>query len=174
MRRLLGRSRLNSRTYTRLMRWNARWGVTRSWARLRGQHPESVIQDVDIPLPRAQDFLDFLLRDIGILPIWICPLRQYGPEAFPLYPIASQTLYINFGFWDVVQSRVANAPDHFNRLVEREVTRLGGIKSLYSHSCFTREEFARAYGMPHYEVLKARYDPQHRLPGLYEKCVMNA
>lgn len=74
----------------------------------------------------------------------------------------------------VVQSSVANAPDHFNRLVEREVTRLGGIKSLYSHSSFTREEFASAYGMGHYEVLKARYDPQHRLPGLYEKCVLNA
>ena len=174
VRRLLGRSRLNSRTYTRLMRWNAHWGVTRSWARLRGQHPESVIQDVDIPLPRAQDFLDFLLRVIGILPIWICPLRQAGPEAFPLYPIASQTLYINFGFWDVVQSSVANTPDHFNRLIEREVTRLGGIKSLYSHSSFTREEFASAYGMGNYEVLKARYDPQHRLPGLYEKCVLNA
>ena len=174
VRRLLGRSRLNSRTYTRLMRWNARWGVTRCWARLLRQHPESVIQDVDIPLPRAQDFLGFLLRVIGILPIWICPLRQAGPEAFPLYPIASQTLYINFGFWDVVQSSVANAPDHFNRLVEREVTRLGGIKSLYSHSSFTREEFASAYGMGHYEVLKARYDPQHRLPGLYEKCVLNA
>ena len=64
--------------------------------------------------------------------------------------------------------------DHFNRLVEREVTRLGGIESLYSHSCFTREEFATAYGMGNYEVLKARYDPQHRLPGLYEKCVLNA
>ncbi len=174
VRRLLGRSRLNSRTYTRVMRWNARWGVTRSWARLRGQHPESVIQDVDIPLPRAQDFLDFLMRIIGILPIWICPMRQPGSEAFPLYPIASQTLYINFGFWDVVQSSVANAPDHFNRLIEREVTRLGGIKSLYSHSSFTREEFASAYGMPHYEVLKARYDPQRCLPGLYEKCVLNA
>ena len=173
VRRLLGRSRLNSRTYTRLMRWNARWGVTRYWARLRGLHPESVIQDVDIPLPRAQEFLNFLLRDIGILPIWICPLREAGPDAFALYPVASQTLYINFGFWDVVQSSVTNAPDHFNRLVEREVMRLGGIKSLYSHSCFTREEFASAYGMRHYEVLKARYDPQHRLLGLYEKCVLH-
>ena len=64
--------------------------------------------------------------------------------------------------------------DHFNRLVEREVTRLGGIKSLHSHSCFTRKEFETAYGMGNYEVPKARYDPQHRLPGLYEKCVLNA
>ena len=174
VRRMLGRSRLNSRTYTRLMRWNARWGVTRRWARLRGRHPESVIQDVDIPLRRAQEFLDFLLRDIRILPIWICPLRAVGHDAFALYPLASQTLYINFGFWDVIQGRVAHEPGHFNRLIEREVMRLGGIKSLYSDSCFTREEFARAYGMRDYEVLKERYDPQRRLLGLYEKCVLRA
>jgi FAD/FMN-containing dehydrogenase len=171
VRRLLGRSRLNSRTYTRLMRWNARWGVTRRWARLRGLHPESVIQDVDIPLPRAQEFLAFLLREIGILPIWICPWREPGLDVFSLYPIAGRTLYVNFGFWDVIQSREAHAPGHFNRLIEREAVRLGGIKSLYSDNFFTREEFAGAYGMRSYEILKERYDPQRRLLDLYEKCV---
>ena len=69
MRRLLGRERLNSRFYTRVMRWNARWGVTRRLARLRGRFTESVIQDVDIPMARAGEFLDFLLREIGVLPV---------------------------------------------------------------------------------------------------------
>jgi FAD/FMN-containing dehydrogenase len=43
LRRLLGRKRLNSRTYARWMRLNARWGLTRALARLRGMHRESVI-----------------------------------------------------------------------------------------------------------------------------------
>jgi FAD/FMN-containing dehydrogenase len=51
---------------------------------------------------------------------------------------------------------------------------LGGIKSLYSDSYFSREEFERAYGMPHYAELKAKYDPQRRMLGLYEKCVHRA
>src|SRR3990167_8148243 len=34
VRRLLGRNRLNSRTYTRVMRWNARWGLTRRLAQI--------------------------------------------------------------------------------------------------------------------------------------------
>jgi FAD/FMN-containing dehydrogenase len=80
--------------------------------------------------------------------------------------------YVNFGFWDVVRSRTAHAPGHFNRLIEREVSRLGGIKSLYSDSFFTRAEFAAAYDMSAYAALKARYDPEHRLLGLYEKCVL--
>ena len=174
VRRLLGRRHLNSRTYTRIMRWNARWGLTRRWARWRGDHPEAVIQDVDIPIERAAEFLDFLQREIGILPVWTCPLRAPAGHGFTLYPVVPGRLYVNFGFWDTVHGRVAHEPGHFNRLVEREVLRLGGIKSLYSDSFFTREQFDRAYGMQHYADLKRRYDPNGRLLGLYEKCVQRA
>ena len=173
VRRLLGRSRLNSRTYTRLMRLNARLELTRRWARLRGLHVESVIQDADIPLPRAGEFLAFLRREIGILPIWICPLRGLEVESFPLYPLTPGTLYVNFGFWDVVSRRTAFEPGHFNRLIEREVLRLGGIKSLYSDSFFTRAEFVATYAGPRYDQIRRRYDPSHRLLDLYEKCVQN-
>jgi FAD/FMN-containing dehydrogenase len=175
LRRLLGRRRLNSRTYTRIMRWNARLGLTQRWARWHCDHPEAVIQDVDIPIACAAEFLEFLLREIGIVPVWLCPLR--GPEAragFTLYPVTPGMLYVNFGFWDTVHSRVAYERGHFNRLVEREVMRLGGIKSLYSDSFFTRDEFDASYGMQHYAALKARYDPHHRMLDLYEKCVQRA
>ncbi len=175
VRRLLGRERLNSRTYTRWMRLNARWGLSRRWARLRGRHPESVIQDVDIPLSRAAEFLGFLGREIGILPIWVCPLREpAGCGPFTLYPLSAGQVYVNFGFWDEVSGDRAREPGHFNRRVEHEVVRLGGIKSLYSDSFFTRDEFDAAYRMRDYAGLKARYDPGGRLLGLYEKCVLRA
>lgn len=175
VRRLLGRKRLNSRTYTRLMRWNARFGLTQRLALWRGRYPESVIQDVDIPLSGAPDFLAFLLREVGILPIWVCPVQAPQREAhFTLYPLATDTLYLNFGFWDVVNSTTPHEGGHFNRLIEQEVLRLGGIKSLYSDSFFTREEFAQAYAMPGYDALKRKYDPHGRLLGLYDKCVLRA
>lgn len=173
LRRLLGPGRLNSRSYTRWMRWNERWGLTRRWSRLRGRHPESVIQDVDIPIAQAGNFLDFLLREIGILPVWVCPIRAPDPaRAFTLYPLSGDALYLNFGFWDVVQSRTARPSGHFNRLVESRVIELGGIKSLYSECFFTREQFDRAYAMDRYRALKRKYDPNGRAPGLYEKCVL--
>jgi FAD/FMN-containing dehydrogenase len=173
VRRLLGRGRLNSRTYTRWMRWNARWGLTRRLARWRGmRHVESVIQDVDLPMPQAQPFLDFLLSDIGIVPIWVCPIRAAQPGCpFTLYPLKPGVPYVNFGFWDTIQRRETFAAGHFNRLVERRLGELGGIKSLYSDTCYTREQFDAAYGMGRYAALKARYDPGGRLLGLYEKCV---
>jgi len=135
-------------------------GLTCRLARWRGLHAESVIQDVDLPADHAEHFLDFLLADIGILPVWVCPIRATDPAPpFALYPLLPGTCYLNFGFWDVVEGRQAYAPGHFNRLVERRVIELGWIKSLYSDGFFTRDEFAQAYRMDRYAALKARYDP---------------
>ena len=173
VRRLLGRRRLNSIFYAKVMRWNARVGLTRLRDRLLGLHPESVIQDVDIPIERAPEFLDFFLREIGIRPVWLCPFRAPHPAAaWTLFPTRPDVLYVNFGFWDVVRAATAHPAGHFNRLIERKVSELGGIKSLYSDSYFPRDEFASIYGGAGYAALKARYDPAGLLPDLYAKCVL--
>lgn len=173
LRHLLGRRYLNSRTYTRWMRWNARWRATQRLDRLLGQRHESVVQDVDIPLAGAVAFAEFLRSEVGIWPVWVCPVRGSAPPRFPLYPLPAG-LCVNFGFWDVVPVRAGQSPDHVNRRVEDAVLRLGGIKSLYSDAFFTREVFDRTYGMDSYERLKARYDPQGRAPHLFDKCVRGA
>jgi FAD/FMN-containing dehydrogenase len=172
VRRLLGRERLNSVTYQRVMRWNSSWGLTRTWQRLRGRHAESVIQDVDIPLQHCAAFIDFLAREIGIWPVWLCPLRARRPAArFTLYPLDPATTYVNFGFWDVIESRTARPAGHFNRLVEREVARLGGLKSLYSDSYYGEAEFWTLHDRAAYTALKRAYDPANALGDLYAKCV---
>ena len=175
LRRLaFGRKRLGSRTYTKIMRWNARVGLTRKLERLAGLHSESIIQDVDIPLERAGEFLEFYAREIALWPQWICPIGP-APHSgrFTLYPMAPGW-YVNFGFWDVKRTRAAHAPGHFNRLVERKVAELGGIKSLYSESFFPEAEFRAAYGGAAYDALKRKYDPGGAFPTLYEKCVLRA
>jgi FAD/FMN-containing dehydrogenase len=167
-----GRERLGSRTYTKVMRWNSRVGATKAFERMLGLHSESIIQDVDVPLERAGEFLEFYARSIGLWPQWVCPIGP-APHAgrFTLYPMAPGW-YVNFGFWDVKRTRKGFEPGHFNRLVERKVIELGGIKSLYSESFFAREEFDRRYGGAAYAALKRKYDPGGAFPGLYEKCVL--
>jgi len=173
MRRLAGKSRLNSTTYTRIMRWNSRWGVTRALNRLVGTHTESVIQDVDIPIEAAPEFLRFFLREIGIKPVWICPIGVFdASNRFSLYAMDPGKTHINFGFWDVVKSRQGLGEGHFNRLVERKVRELGGVKSLYSDVYFSEEEFWQCYDRPEYERLKTDYDPDGLLQDLYAKCVL--
>jgi hypothetical protein len=173
VRRIVGKAHLNSITYTKLMRWNSRWQLTKRFNRLLGIHTESVIQDVDIPLANAPAFLDFFHREIGITPIWICPFQVYDPEhRFDLYPVAPNTVYVNFGFWDAVSSREEHPPGYYNRKVEAKVIELGGIKSLYSDSFFTPEEFWKIYNKPTYDQLKAKYDPQGVFKDLYQKTVL--
>ncbi len=155
------------------MRWNTRWRLGAALERIRGQHAESVIQDVDIPLPRAGEYLAFMHDEIGVLPIWICPIAPARPGArHPLYPLRTDTAYVNFGFWDRVRSCTPRPPGELNRRIERKVAALGGIKSLYSDSYFTEDEFWQVYDRPAYQRLKATYDPAGNLPDLYAKCVL--
>jgi FAD/FMN-containing dehydrogenase len=171
-RHVFGRERLGSKTYTKIMRWNSRVGVTKKLERLLGLHSESVIQDVDIPLRNAFEFLNFYSEKIGLWPMWICPIGAQS-HAFSLYPVGREW-YVNFGFWDVKRTREKHADGHFNRLIEAKVGELGGIKSLYSDSYFEPEDFAARYGGAAYRELKAKYDPAGAFPQLYEKCVLGS
>lgn len=173
IRRLFGRKHLNSITYQRLMRWNSRIGATRLWNWLRHLHAESVIQDVDIPIDAADRFLAFLHESVGILPIWICPITLPDrSRAATFYSLRSGTVWINFGFWDVVRSRKPQPPGFCNRKIEREVASLGGHKSLYSEAYYPEQEFWSLHDRRAYVALKHRYDPEGALGDLYAKCVL--
>ena len=72
----------------------------------------------------------------------------------------------------MVRDREPHPPGYCNRMIERKVAELGGMKSLYSDSYYTRGrvlEHLRPRGLP---ALKARYDPAGALPDLYAKCVL--
>jgi FAD/FMN-containing dehydrogenase len=173
IRRLYGRARLNSVTYTKIMRWNARWKLTYFFGKLFGLHAESVIQDVEVPIERAPEFFRFYFDTIRFTPVWICPTRPYRAEVqFDLYRMDPAQLYVNFGFWDVIRTRTPQPPGFFNRQVEQQVMALGGMKSLYSDSFYTEEEFWRLYNKPVYDALKRKYDPAGLQKDLYAKCVL--
>ena len=161
-----------SDVYRRLVAVDRRYQVSARVGRLLGRPPrEAVIQDVEIPIGNTAKFLDIFHRDIGIRPVWLCPLRLLAPNPWPLYPLAANRLYVNVGFW----STVALGPDQddgfHNRLIEDVVSTLDGHKSLYSTVHYSREEFWQRYNGLTYHEIKRTYDPQGRLPDLYDKCV---
>jgi len=172
-RRLYGRKRLNSVTYTKIMRWNARVGLSSAINRCFGIHAESVIQDVELPIEHAAEFLRFYHDVIKFTPVWVCPTRAYRPDVqFDLYRMDPKTLYLNFGFWDVIRTRDKMPEGYFNRQVEKKVMEMGGMKSLYSDSYFSPEEFWSMYNKAAYDTLRHKYDPRGRQRDLYRKCVL--
>ena len=163
IRAFLGRGLLNSRTYQRIMRLSRKLPLN--------SNTESVIQDVDIPIEHAPEFLDFLLREIGILPIWLCPFKAYDSSVtYPLCALDPKQVYVNFGFWDTLPN--AGADGFYNRKIERMALHLRGVKGLYSSSYYDEETFWTIYDRASYQALKDKYDPGRRFRDLYEKTVL--
>jgi FAD/FMN-containing dehydrogenase len=174
VRRLVPKRYLGSETYQKVVGFERRHGWVARVDRWRGKpEREPVIQDVEVPIERAAEFLDFFRREIGISPVWTCPLRQRDPaDRWDLYAFDPEATYVNFGFWSSVPLRGGEAEGHYNRLIEREVERLDGRKSLYSTSFYEPDEFWRLYNGAAYDILKKTYDPSGRLLDLYDKCVL--
>jgi FAD/FMN-containing dehydrogenase len=169
VRRLWPRRFRRSDVYRRLVALDRRTGLSgrvRRLARLPQEEP--VIQDVEIPVERLAEFLDAFHRDIGIAPVWLCPLRLRSDQPWPLYPMRPGELYVNVGFWSAVPETPGD-PEAHNRRIEELVAELGGHKSLYSTVHYSESEFWEHYNGPGYRALKQRYDPYDRLPDLYHK-----
>jgi hypothetical protein len=79
---------------------------------------------------------------------------------------------VNFGFWGMLPLPAGEQEGYYNRLIEDEVAKLDGHKSLYSTSFYPEEEFYQRYDGAAYRALKGAYDGDSRLLSLYEKCVL--
>jgi FAD/FMN-containing dehydrogenase len=179
LRRLFGRWMLGSSSYWKLKSLYERWKVEeRTTAIRKALHRpielfEQVIQDVEIPIENAPEFLDFFFHEIDIRPCWICPLRPLAAATdWTLFAMKPGALYLNFGFWGSVRTSSEKSAGHFNRRVECTVQELGGRKSLYSQSFFPEDEFRRLYNGDAYQKLKATFDPQGAFGDLYQKTVL--
>ena len=175
VRRLWPKSRLRSDVYWKFIALDHRYDISGRLNRLQGRaHREAVVQDVEVPIGRLVEFLEFFHAEVGISPIWICPLKQRDPKAnWPLYEFDPEVTYVNVGFWSSVPVGADIDPKSgfVNRRIEAKVTELEGRKSLYSTAFYDRTTFWSIYGGTQYPALKARYDPAARLLGLYEKVV---
>jgi FAD/FMN-containing dehydrogenase len=174
VRRLWPRRYLRSDVYRKIVAFDRRHRLSaRVGAALRQPAREAVIQDIEVPVARLAEFLEFFDKEIGIRPVWLCPVRLRDSAGWPLYPMEPGRLFVNVGFWATVSLRPDQPDGTHNRLIEDKVTDLGGHKSLYSDSYFTEDEFWRRYDGESYRKLKQAYDPKGRLPDLYAKCVGN-
>jgi FAD/FMN-containing dehydrogenase len=168
-----------SDVYGRIIRFENRHGWWAALEQRRGKPPaERVVQDVEIPLPRTAEFLEWFLATVPIEPIWLCPLvlrdTGNGPRSWPLYPLEAGATYVNVGFWSQVPILPGAVDGDVNRSIEDTVARLGGHKSLYSDAYYDEDTFWRLYGGPAYAAAKKDHDPGGRLPDLYAKAVRRA
>jgi FAD/FMN-containing dehydrogenase len=172
VRRLWPRRYRRSDVYRKLVAFDHAKGLTAALDARRGKPPrEKVIQDVEIPLDATAEFLGFFAERVGMSPVWLCPMRLRGPQAWPLYQMRPGEVYVNVGFWGTVPLPPGGADGYHNRMIEEKVAALSGHKGLYSTSFYSEDEFWEQHNRPAYAELKREYDGDGRLAGLYEKCV---
>ncbi|MEE2030837.1 FAD-binding oxidoreductase [Rhodococcus chondri] len=180
VRRIWPKKLLRSSFYWKLIALDHKYSVADRIEARKGNPPrERVVQDVEVPIERTEEFLRWFLAEIPIEPIWLCPLRLRESSAsldaqrpWPLYPLEPKRTYVNVGFWSSVPAVPGEIEGAANRLIEHKVAELDGHKSLYSDSYYTRDEFERLYySGGEYTALKQKYDPRSRLLDLFSKAV---
>jgi FAD/FMN-containing dehydrogenase len=174
IRRFWPRSYRRSDVYMRLLGLDRRFAIADRLDRRAGRPlRERVVQDIEVPVENLPAFLDWFDAEVGMRPVWLCPLVAQGNEGqkWPSYPLAPGEVYVNVGFWGTVHvgPDATNGPK--NRAIEAKVHDLGGHKSLYSEAFYDQETFDLLYDGAHLAAVKATYDPDDRLTSLYDKAV---
>ena len=170
VRRLWPASRRRSDVYMRLLKLDRQFAIADRLDRRAGRPlRERVVQDIEVPVERLAEFLDWFDVEVGMRPVWLCPL--VARRDWTAYPLEPDATYVNVGFWGTVHvgPDAVNAPR--NRAIEAKVHELGGHKSLYSEAFYDADTFDRLYNAPALAAVKRRYDPEDRLTSLYDKAV---
>jgi FAD/FMN-containing dehydrogenase len=184
VRRIWPRRWRRSDVYHRLVGLDHRFGVAARLDRRAGRpQAERVVQDVEVPVERLEEFLAWFDAEVGMRPVWLCPLKlrastgstgatsENGERPWPTYPLEPGLTYVNVGFWGAVAVG-DDAPDApRNRAIEAKVHELGGHKSLYSEAFYDPKTFNQLYDGDHLAAVKQRHDPDGRLTSLYDKAV---
>lgn len=175
IRRFWPRRLRRSDVYMRLLHLDRRFGIADRLDRRAGRpQRERVVQDVEVPVERLGEFLAWFDEEIGMRPVWLCPLVSTGSTngaQWPSYPLEPGRLYVNVGFWGTVHVGPDATDSPRNRAIEAKVHELGGHKSLYSEAFYDRETFDALYNTTHLAVVKRQFDPDDRLTTLYDKAV---
>ncbi|KAI1499496.1 FAD binding domain-containing protein [Biscogniauxia marginata] len=163
-----------------------------------GESARFVVQDLGIPYESAGAFVDYTASELGIWPLWLCPLktpagpsfhphlRRKGKSASPSSSSSSSSSsastpagesrqmeepageMLNFGVWGWGPADRREFV-RVNRDLEAKVDALGGLKWLYAHTYYDEDEFWRAYGCREwYEALRRKYAAT-TLPSVYDK-----
>lgn len=155
-----------------------------------GESARFIVQDVAMPFATTERLVDYTAQELGIWPLWLCPLKRRAPPTFHPYTTTprpdkatgknfeneeqqqgeEEEMMLNVGVWGWGPAK----HDDFvkaNRALEAKVRELGGMKWLYAHTYYDEPEFWDMYGgREWYDALRNKYKADEAgLPSVYDK-----
>jgi FAD/FMN-containing dehydrogenase len=140
----------------RAPRWRPRRYLRSSGSAGSPTH-ERVAEDVEVPIERTVEFLQWFLETVPMSPILLCPLRLRDHDGWPLHPMKPDRSYVNIGFWCAMPLDATEGTT--DPPVVEKVAALDGHKSVHSD------------GGEVYQTVKKTYDPDSRLLDLYAEGI---
>ncbi|KAL2174484.1 uncharacterized protein P884DRAFT_249503 [Thermothelomyces heterothallicus CBS 202.75] len=151
-----------------------------------GESARFVVQDVAMPFETTERFVDYTSSELGIWPLWLCPLKRRRPPTFHPFTTLPEgvrkepgddgdggdagdaDMMLNVGVWGWGPSDPAEFVRK-NRELENKVRELGGMKWLYAHTYYPEDEFWSLYGgREWYDELRDKYNAK-TLPTVWDK-----
>lgn len=137
----------------------------------------AIIQDLMVPVKTSTAFVDYLAEELGIWPLWLCPVRKVAQNgsicAWPFYE-DSGDMTINFGVWGAFPEMPWSYADvrRVNRRMEEKLRELHGMKVPYAAQHYTAAEFWSLYDLEESKRLRAKWHAEC-LPNMYDKVGRN-
>lgn len=125
--------------------------------------------DLFIPFSKLTEFFEWYTKQMNFFPLWWVPykiVRRYewiSEELFAKNP--NDELFLDIAIYGMPRKNGIN----YYRLMEEELMRLGGIKTLISNNFYSEEEFWGVWNKQNFDTVKAQTDPQNIFRDLYTK-----
>ncbi|KAJ4406303.1 hypothetical protein N0V82_010158 [Gnomoniopsis sp. IMI 355080] len=142
-----------------------------------GESARFIVQDVAMPFTTTEKLVDYTAQELGIWPLWLCPLKRRAPPTFHPYTTTpglaateEDEMMLNVGVWGWGPAKHEEFVKA-NRALEAKVRELGGMKWLYAHTYYDEPEFWDVYGgRGWYDALRKKYKADEAgLPSVYDK-----
>jgi hypothetical protein len=133
--------------------------------------PSSMIPvtvDVFIPFSKVDGFMKWYSKEIGFFPLWCVPykrVRSYEWISDELMQRTKDELYLDLAIYGLKKRSDKN----YYKLIEDELTAIGGLKTLISTNYYTEEDFWKTWNKKNYFAVKKRTDPKNIFRDLYTK-----
>lgn len=124
--------------------------------------------DTIIPFSRMEDFMGWYVNEVDHFPLWCVPYKvvhKYEWVSDEFLSKVRDELFLDIAIYGMRK----DDPEHYYRIIEKELMNIGAIKTLISTNLYSENEFWNIYNKSNYDLVKKKTDPDNIFRGFYEK-----